>query len=62
MIQDCFPQTNLTIKCFSLLFLSSHAKKKSRIKRTFKTNVDLIKQQDMTDGAPVPISTILGVC
>lgn len=33
----------------------------SRVKRTLKTNVDLIKQQDMTDGARVPISTTWGV-
>lgn len=64
MIQNCFSQTNLTIKCFPHLFLSSHAlkkKKKNRVKGTLKTNVNLIKQQDMTDGAQVPINTTLGV-
>lgn len=35
--------------------------KNSRVKGTLKTNVNLIKQQDMTDGARVPINTTLGV-
>lgn len=35
--------------------------KNSRVKGTLKTNVNLIKQQDMTDGARVPINTSLGV-
>ena len=60
MIQDCLPQTNLTINFFSFVFILSCIKN-SRVKRTLKTNVGLIKQQDMTDGAPVPISTTLGV-
>lgn len=45
----------------SFVFILSCIKKKGRVKGTLKTNVNLIKQQDMTDGARVPINTTLGV-
>lgn len=60
--QHCFSSTKFNYKMFFSFSFILSCIRNSRIKRTLKTSVDLIKLQDMTDGARMPINTTLDVC